>query len=90
MPARMLVTLSSAKPTNAKKPHPWNHRSGASHAARLSLDRTQPATRSMNSPRYEGGSLGGAACRYLTTCEGTHRHGSDEPAGTIQTSVLTR
>jgi hypothetical protein len=28
--------------------------------------------------------------RYLTTCEGTHRHGSDEPAGTIQTSVLTR
>ena len=39
---------------------------------------------------YEGGSLGGAACRYLTTCEGTHRHGSDEPAGTIQTSVLTR
>jgi len=39
---------------------------------------------------YEGGSLGGAACRYLTTSEGTHRHGSDEPAGTIQTSVLTR
>ena len=44
MPARMLVTLSSAKPTNAKKAPPQDHRSGASHAADRSTARRPSLT----------------------------------------------